>query len=51
MIGLAMQPEDMASILDVYSTYSKSGSDANADRTNYIMQFLWHDLSSNNILT
>ena len=46
MIGLAMQPEDMASLLDVYSTYSESGSDAKTDQTSYIMQFLWRDLSS-----
>ena len=47
MIGFAMQPEDMASLLDVYSTYSESGSDAKTDQTSYIMQFLWCDLSSN----
>ena len=47
MIGLAMQPEDMASLLDVYSTYSESGSDVKTDQTSYIMQFLWRDLSSN----
>ena len=46
MIGLAMQPEDMTSLLDVYSTYSESGSDAKTDQTSYIMQLLWRDLSS-----
>lgn len=46
MIGLAMQPEDMASLLDVYSTYNELGSDAKTDQTSYIMQFLWRDYSS-----
>ena len=46
MIGLAMQPEDMASLLDVYSTYSESGSDSKTEQTSYIMQFLWRDLTS-----
>ena len=44
MIGLA---EEMASLLDVFSTYyNESGDDAKSDQTNYIMQFLWRDLSS-----
>lgn len=46
MIGLAMQPEDMASLLDVYSTYNELGTDAKTYQTSYIMQFLWRDLSS-----
>ena len=44
MIGIAMHAEDMASLLDVYSTYNDMGQ--RADQTNYIMQFLWCDLSS-----
>ena len=44
MIGIAMHAEDMASLLDVYSTYDDMGH--KADQTNYIMQFLWRDLSS-----
>ena len=46
MIGLAMQPEDMASLLDVYATYNELGGDAKTEQTNYIMQFLWRDLTS-----
>ena len=44
MIGIAMHAEDMASLLDVYSTYNETGQ--KTDQTNYIMQFLWRDLSS-----
>ena len=46
MIGLAMHPEDMALLLNVYSTYNESGNDVKTDQTSYIMQFLWRDLSS-----
>ena len=44
MIGIAMHAEDMASLLDVYSTYDDT--EHKTDQTNYIMQFLWRDLSS-----
>ena len=44
MIGIAMHAEDMASLLDVYSTYNDT--EHKTDQTNYIMQFLWRDLSS-----
>ena len=43
VISLAMNPEEMATLHDVYRTYS------DADRgkeTTYIMQFLWQDLTS-----
>ena len=43
LIGLAMNPEEMASLLDVYRTYSDADW---RKETTYIMQFLWRDLTS-----
>lgn len=43
LIGLAMNPEEMTSLLDVYRTYN--GAD-HGKQTTYIMQFLWRDLTS-----
>ena len=38
LIGLAMNPEEMASLLDVYRTYSDADQ---GKETTYIMQFLY----------
>ena len=43
LIGLAMNPEEMASLLDVYRSYSDADQ---GKQTTYIMQFLWRDLTS-----
>ena len=43
LIGLAMNPEEMASLLDVYRTYSDADQ---GKETTYIMQFLWRELKS-----
>lgn len=42
LIGLAMTSDDQASLHDIYQFLS----DANAQQTSYILQFLWRDLTS-----
>lgn len=41
--GLAMSPEDMSSLHDIYMTYDE---DTKTEQTTYILQFLWRDLTS-----
>lgn len=43
MIGLAMSPEDMSSLHDIYMAYDE---EAKTEQTTYILQFLWRDLTS-----
>ena len=43
VIGLAMNPEDMSSLHDVYTLL---GSDQQPQQATYILQFLWRDLTS-----
>lgn len=43
IIGLAMNANDQASLLDVYQLFNE---DKPVDRTSYILQFLWRDLTS-----
>ena len=42
-IGLAMSPEDMSSLHDIYMTYDE---DTKTEQTTYVLQFLWRDLTS-----
>ena len=42
--GLAMTADDMSSLIDVYQLLQKPQV---AAQTNHILQFLWHDLTSN----
>ena len=42
LMGLAMNPKDMASLNDIY----KILKDPEANQTSYILQFLWRDLTS-----
>ena len=43
IIGLAMSPEDMSSLHDIYMTYDE---DTKTEQTTYVLQFLWRDLTS-----
>ena len=43
MIGLAMTPDEMSSLHDIFMSYDE---DANTEQTSYILQFLWRDLTS-----
>ena len=43
IIGLAMSPDDLASVQDIYQLIE---SDAKTQQTSCIMQFLWWDLTS-----
>ena len=43
IIGLAMGPEEMSSMHDVYQVVDEEGA---VKQTSYIMQFLWRDLTS-----
>ena len=43
IIGLAMSPEDMSSLQDIYMAYDE---DAKTEQTTYVLQFLWRDLTS-----
>ena len=43
IIGLAMGPEEMSSMHDVYQVVDEEGA---AKQTSYIMQFLWRNLTS-----
>ena len=43
IFGLAMTPDDLASLQDIYQLIE---CDAKTQQTSYIMQFLWRDLTS-----
>ena len=43
MIGLAMTPEDMSSLQDIYASL---GSEQEPQQATYMLQFLWRDLTS-----
>ena len=43
VIGLAMNPEDMSSLKDIYATV---GSEEEPQQATYMLQFLWRDLTS-----
>ena len=43
IIGLAMSPDDMSSLHDIYMTYDE---DTKTEQTSYVLQFLWKDLTS-----
>ena len=43
IIGLAMTPDDLASLQDIYQLIE---CDTKTQQTSYIMQFLWRDLTS-----
>ena len=43
IIGLAMNPEDMSSLQDIYTSL---GSDQQPHQATYMLQFLWRDLTS-----
>ena len=43
IIGLAMSPEDMSSLHDIYMAYDE---DTKTEQTTYVLQFLWRDLTS-----
>ena len=43
IIGLAMSPEDMSSLHDIYQAYDE---EAKTEQTSYVLQFLWRDLTS-----
>ena len=42
IIGLAMTAEDMSSLSDVYQILEED----NTKKTNYVLQFLWRDMTS-----
>ena len=43
IIGLAMSPEYMSSLQDIYMAYEE---DAKTEQTTYVLQFMWRDLTS-----
>ena len=43
MIGLAMTPEEMSSLHDIFMSYIE---DTKTEHTSYILQFLWRDFTS-----
>ena len=43
IIGLAMSPEDMCSLQDIYMSYDE---DATTEQPTYVLQFMWRDLTS-----
>ena len=43
IIGLAMSPEDMSSLHDIYMTYDE---DTKTEQIIYVLQILWRDLTS-----
>ena len=43
LMGLAMTPQDISSLNDIYTLLQKSDT---SKQTSYILQFLWRDLTS-----
>ena len=44
LVGLAMSPQEQANLQDIFAIFDPT---SRIKQTNYILQFLWQDLTSN----